>query len=101
MAEVNELFGKVTGEQSFFAKRKKEFTPFAKGEYLGHIVEVETKMLDVKQGKYKARLYSFVIEVAEENKKKTLNLKTLKVNLRKQKVMFILVKNSEVNFGDF
>ena len=58
--------------------RKKEFTPFAKGEYLGHIVEVETKMLDVRQGKYKARLYSFVVEVAEENKDKDFEFENIK-----------------------
>ena len=65
MADVNEMFSKVTGEQSFFSKsKKKEFTPVAKGEYFGHIVEVESKILDVKQGKYKARLYSFVVPPA-------------------------------------
>ena len=85
MAEVNELFGKVTGEQSFFAKKKKEFTPFAKGEYFGHIVEVETKMLDVRQGKYKARLYSFVIEVAEENKDKDFEFENIKGELEETK----------------
>ena len=41
MAEVNEIFGKVTGEQSFFKpSAKKEFIPCAKGEYFGHIIEV-------------------------------------------------------------
>ena len=54
MADVNEMFSKVTGGQSFFTNKKKEFTPFARGEYFGHITEVETKTLDVQQGKYKA-----------------------------------------------
>ena len=86
MAEVNEMFSKVTGEQSFFnPKAKKEFTPFAKGEYFGHIVEVETKILDVQQGKYKARLYSFVIEVAEENKDKDFEFENIKGELEETK----------------
>ena len=39
MAEVNELFGKVTGEQSFFKPgEKKRVIPCAKGEYFGHII---------------------------------------------------------------
>mgnify|MGYP003646364444 CR=1 FL=1 len=75
MADVNEMFGEVTSEQSFFSKsaKKKNFTPIAAGEYYGHIVEVESKILDVKKGKYKARLYAFTIEASEENKDKDFN----------------------------
>ena len=70
MADVNEMFSKVTEEQSFFnpKKKKKQFTPVAKGEYFGHIVEVDSKVLDVKGGKYKARLYSYTVEASEDNK---------------------------------
>ena len=69
MADVNEMFSKVTEEQSFFnASEKKEFTPFAEGEYLTHIIEADSDLKDVLNGKYKARLYSFVVQVAEENK---------------------------------
>ena len=51
MANVNDMFNEVTKEQSFYTKaKKKEFTPYAKGEYFGHIVEVDSKVLDVKDG---------------------------------------------------
>ena len=70
MADVNDMFNDITKEQSFYkATEKKDITPFAKGEYLGHITKVESKVLDV-QGKYKARLYTYTVEVAEENKSK-------------------------------
>tara|TARA_R110000824_G_scaffold284376_1_gene472668 strand:+ start:5992 stop:6621 length:630 start_codon:yes stop_codon:yes gene_type:complete len=86
MAEVNEIFGKVTGEQSFFKpSAKKEFIPCAKGEYFGHIIEVESKMLDVQQGKYKARLYTFVVEASTENKDKEFQYENIKGDLEKTK----------------
>lgn len=71
MANVNDMFNEVTKEQSFYTKaKKKEFTPYARGEYFGHIVEVDSKVLDVKDGQYKARLYTFTVEAADENKDK-------------------------------
>ena len=71
MAEVNDMFNEITKEQSFYTKaKKKDFTPYAKGEYFGHITEVDSKVLDVKGGQYKARLYTFTVEVADENKDK-------------------------------
>ena len=71
MANVNDMFNEVTKEQSFYTKAtKKEFTPFAKGEYFGHITDVDSKVLDVKGGQYKARLYTYTVEVADANKKK-------------------------------
>tara|TARA_Y100000310_G_C20330575_1_gene645056 strand:- start:75 stop:701 length:627 start_codon:yes stop_codon:yes gene_type:complete len=74
MANVNDMFNEVTKEQSFYRKgKKKEFTPFAKGEYLGHITEVDSRVVDVKGGKYKARLYTYTVEVANENKTKSFN----------------------------
>ena len=72
MADVNDMFNEVTKEQSFYTKAtKKEFTPFAKGEYFGHITDVDSKVLDVKGGQYKARLYTYTVEVAPENKSKS------------------------------
>ena len=71
MAEVNEVFDSVTQEQSFFIpgkKEKKNFKPFAKGDYFGHIIECDSKIVDVKGGKHKARLYTYVFEASEENK---------------------------------
>ena len=74
MANVNDMFNEVTKEQSFYRKgKKKEFTPFAKGEYLGHITEVDSRVVDVKGGQYKARLYTYTVEVANENKTKSFN----------------------------
>tara|TARA_R110002110_G_scaffold1080_4_gene4354 strand:+ start:475 stop:1152 length:678 start_codon:yes stop_codon:yes gene_type:complete len=72
MAEVNDMFDDITKEQSIANPnaKKKQFTPIATGEYYGHIVKVETKILDVKGGKYKARLYSYTVEASEENKDK-------------------------------
>ena len=72
MAKVNDVFDDVTGSQSFFIpgteKKKEKFTPFAKGEYLCHIVEAESKVVDVKGGEHKAELFTFTTEVAPENK---------------------------------
>ena len=63
MAKVNDVFDDVTGSQSFFIpgteKKKEKFTPFAKGEYLCHIVEAESKVVDVKGGEHKAELFTF------------------------------------------
>tara|TARA_R100001594_G_scaffold71921_3_gene106497 strand:- start:160 stop:795 length:636 start_codon:yes stop_codon:yes gene_type:complete len=72
MAEVNDMFDDITKEQSIANPnaKKKEWTPIATGEYYGHIVDVQTKILDVKGGKYKARLYSYTVEASEENKDK-------------------------------
>ena len=69
MAEVNDMFDDITKEQSIANPnaKKKEWTPLAKGKYYGHIVDVQTKILDVKGGKYKARLYSYTVEASEEN----------------------------------
>ena len=72
MAEVNDMFDDITKEQSIVNPnaKKKQSTPLATGEYFGHIVDVETKILDVKGGKYKARLYSYTVEASAENKDK-------------------------------
>ena len=68
MASVNDMFNEVTKEQSFYKKgEKKSFTPFTKGEYYGHITEVDSKILDVKGGQYKARLFTYTVTVAPEN----------------------------------
>ena len=72
MADVNDMFNEVTKEQSFYTKsKKKQFTPYGKGEYFGHIIDVDSKVLDVKGGQYKARLYTYTVEVAAENKSKS------------------------------
>ena len=69
MADVNDMFDDITKEQSYYKPGvKKEITPFAKGEYLCHITKVESRIVDVKGGQYKARLYTFTTTVAPENK---------------------------------
>jgi len=68
MADVNDMFDDITKEQSYYKKgEKKEITPLTKGEYLCHITSVKSKIVDV-QGKYRARLFTYTVEVAEENK---------------------------------
>ena len=78
MAEVNDVFDKITDEKSYFdpSKKKKfdtqQWTPIVQGEYLGHITSVETKIVDVKKdGNYTARLYRYEVTVAPENKEQT------------------------------
>ena len=69
MAEVNDMFNEITKEQSFYTKgRKSSFVPFAKGDYWGHITEVDSKVLDVKGGQYKARLYTYTFVAWTDNK---------------------------------
>tara|TARA_R100000808_G_scaffold12924_1_gene31843 strand:- start:277 stop:903 length:627 start_codon:yes stop_codon:yes gene_type:complete len=68
MADVNDMFNDITKEQSFYTpKAKKDITPIVEGDYLCHITDVKTEIKDVK-GKYRARLYSYTVEVAPENK---------------------------------
>ena len=77
MAEVNDVFDKITDEQSFFdpskAKKKEEtkkWEPIREGDYLGHITQVDTKILAVKRdGNWKARMYKYTVTVAIENEK--------------------------------
>ena len=70
MADVNDMFDDITKEQSYYKPgEKKEITPYAKGEYLGHITAVNSKIVDV-QGRFKARRYSYTFIVAPENKDK-------------------------------
>lgn len=42
---------------------------FIPGEYLAHITDADTRVVDVKAGKYKARVYNFRVTVATENDK--------------------------------
>ena len=70
MADVNDMFNDITKEQAYYKpKEKKDITLLTEGDYLCHITSVTTKTLDV-QGKYKARLYTYTVEVAKENRDK-------------------------------
>ena len=74
MANVSDVFDDVTGKQSFFVPGKqtdkKKFTPYSKGEYFCHIVESESKVVDVKGGEHKAELFTFTVEASKENAEK-------------------------------
>ena len=76
MAKVSdELFDKALNETSFAipaeAREEKKTTslkhPIVSGEYLGHIAKMSSKVVDVKGGEYKARVYDYFVEVAPEN----------------------------------
>tara|TARA_R100001082_G_scaffold63216_2_gene35437 strand:+ start:520 stop:1170 length:651 start_codon:yes stop_codon:yes gene_type:complete len=77
MAEVNDVFKEVTAERSYYdpskkksSGRKGDFKPYREGDYLGHITDVESIIVDVKRdGNYRARLYTYTITVAPENTK--------------------------------
>ena len=77
MAKVtDDLFDKAVNETSFLiptnstkgGPRKGDRAPLVAGDYLGHIVQVNSKVVDVLKGKYKARVYDYFVEVAPENK---------------------------------
>ena len=77
MANIDDnLFDKAVNETSFaipdtgVSKTPKSGSkaPLVSGDYLGHIVQVNSKVVDVLKGKYKARVYDYFVEVAPENK---------------------------------
>jgi len=73
---TDDLFDKAINETSFAIpdspKETKSYgekkNPLVKGSYLGHIVQVNSKVVDVKGGEYKARVYDYFVEIAPENK---------------------------------
>ena len=78
MAKVtDDLFDKAVNETSFAipttrskseSKEGPAKPPVVSGDYLGHIVQVNSKVVDVKGGEFKARVYDYFVEVAPENK---------------------------------
>ena len=76
MAKVtDDLFDKAMNETSFAipdsgGKRTTKSSgkaPLVSGDYLGHIVQVNSKVVDVLKGKYRARVYDYFVEVDPEN----------------------------------
>ena len=74
MSNIDEIIG----DDDFFTETTKpkqkaektpkpQWTPFANGEYYGHITEVTTREVNTHGGKHKALVYNFMIKVAEEN----------------------------------
>ena len=78
---TDDLFDKAINETSFAIPDHSPHKPIAKkqplvaGDYVGHIVQVSSKVVDVKKGEYKARVYDYFVEVAPENKKNSYNYK--------------------------
>ena len=77
MAKVTDsLFDKAVNETSFAIPTDGRLGksgggknhPLVSGEYLGHITQVNSKVVDVKGGEFKARVYDYFVEVAPENK---------------------------------
>ena len=79
MADVTDMFDdleKHKNESSFYIPSdggKKDikgfFTPIVEGDYFGHIMKVESKILDIKKtGNFRARLYKYTVVVSDENK---------------------------------
>jgi len=72
---TDDLFDKAINETSFAIpdspksdKPRTKKQPLVAGDYVGHIVQVNSKVVDVKKGEYKARVYDYFVEVAPENK---------------------------------
>ena len=61
MATVNEMFDEKQNETSFYlevpgnTKESSSYVPTREGQYLGHIQDVETRVVEFKG--YKARVY--------------------------------------------
>tara|TARA_R110002020_G_scaffold44917_2_gene128889 strand:+ start:2267 stop:2899 length:633 start_codon:yes stop_codon:yes gene_type:complete len=69
--DINSAFGGAV-ESSYYSldetkKDKPTFIPAVPGEYLGHIVELKSKVYDIKGGVKKARIYNYYVQLAEQN----------------------------------
>ena len=76
MSITDDMFDKAVNETSFAlpfedkpkAKSGERKHPLVSGDYVGHITQVNSKVVDVKGGEFKARVYDYFVEVAPENK---------------------------------
>ena len=76
MSITDDMFDKAVNETSFAlpqedkprAKSGEKKHPLVSGDYVGHITQVNSKVVDVKGGEFKARVYDYFVEVAPENK---------------------------------
>ena len=76
MSITDDMFDKAVNETSFAlpqedkpkAKTGGNKHPLVSGDYVGHITQVNSKVVDVKGGEFKARVYDYFVEVAPENK---------------------------------
>lgn len=75
MSDINKMFDEAINEVSLFRpdstkKSNDKWIPFNKGDYYGHIVNADSRIVDV-QGQYRARVYNYAIKVADKNKHMT------------------------------
>tara|TARA_Y100001963_G_C6787425_1_gene453611 strand:+ start:2219 stop:2839 length:621 start_codon:yes stop_codon:yes gene_type:complete len=74
MNDMNKMFDDAINEVSLYRPSsdgpRKAFTPFIEGEYYGHIINVESRIVDV-QGQYRARVYNYALKVAPKNSDQT------------------------------
>ena len=75
MSDINKMFDEAINEVSLFRpdstkKSNDKWIPFNKGDYYGHIVNADSRIVDV-QGQYRARVYNYAIKVSDKNKHMT------------------------------
>ena len=68
MANVNDVISGDATEKSYYyddGNNKPRFTPLYEGDYLGHITDVTTRVVEWQN--YKARVYNFKVKVHKDN----------------------------------
>ena len=72
MNDINDMFDSAVNEVSLYkpesgkTENNDVWIPFNKGDYYGHLVYVDSRIVDV-QGQYRARVYNYSIKVAPKN----------------------------------
>ena len=71
MNDMNKMFDDAINEVSLYKpstdkKDGDKWVPFNDGDYYGHIVNTDSRIVDV-QGKYRARVYNYALRVAPKN----------------------------------
>ena len=84
MANVNELFDEIKNEKSYFkpensSSEKKRYARNIEGEFLGHIFDAETRIVEFKG--YKARVYNFKFKVHGDNAAREYQVPNIKNEL--------------------
>ena len=63
----DDFFTEIDSPKTNETTPKPKWTPFADGEYLGHISELNTREVSTHKGKHKAIVYNFKVKVDEAN----------------------------------
>lgn len=71
MNDINKMFDEAINEVSLYKpdaskKDDEKWIPFNEGQYYGHIVNVDSRIVDVQE-KYRARVYNYALKVAPKN----------------------------------